>query len=67
LGAKTGNTLPLNIFNQYTASGLNNSYEYAFTVGTTGVLSSVKVTSEYDKDGNRVKDIKMIFKKKLKS
>lgn len=56
LGYKTGNSLNMNLFNQFSGSGVNNPYEYAFTLGSTGVLSSGRVTSEYDKDGNRIKD-----------
>lgn len=56
LGVKTGNSLNMNLFTNFTGSGVNNPYEYAFTLGSTGVLSSGKVTSKYDKDGNRVKD-----------
>ncbi|WP_310556068.1 polymorphic toxin type 23 domain-containing protein [Flavobacterium sp.] len=56
LGGKTGNTLPLNLFNQYTATGVNVPYEYAFSLGSTGIISSGRVTSEYDEKGNRIKD-----------
>ncbi|ELY2018347.1 hypothetical protein SL053_002268 [Flavobacterium psychrophilum] len=56
LGYKTGNALNMNLFNSFSGSGVDNPYEYAFTLGSTGVLSSGKVTSKYDKDGNRVKD-----------
>lgn len=60
MGYKTGNSLPLNLFNQYTATGVNNSYEYSFTMGTTGVLSSGEVTSNYEVDefGNDKLDLK---------
>ena len=53
LGVKTGNSLNMNLFTNFTGSGLNNPYEYAFTVGSTGVLSSGKVTSNLGKDGKR--------------
>lgn len=56
LGVKTGNSLNMNLFTSFTGSGVNNPYEYAFTVGSTGVLSSGKVTNNYDKAGNRIKD-----------
>jgi len=56
LGVKTGNSLNMNLFTNFTGSGVNNPYEYAFTVGSTGVLSSGKVTNTYDKAGNRIKD-----------
>lgn len=56
LGYKTGNSLNMNLFNQFSGSGVNNPYEYAFTLGSTGVLSSGRVTNEYDKDGIRIKD-----------
>ncbi|MDR6920507.1 polymorphic toxin type 23 domain-containing protein [Chryseobacterium sp. 2987] len=56
LGYKTGNSLNMNLFNQFSGSGVNNPYEYAFTLGSTGVLSSGRVTSEYDKNGKRLQD-----------
>ncbi|MFC6269716.1 polymorphic toxin type 23 domain-containing protein [Frigoriflavimonas asaccharolytica] len=56
LGYKTGNSMNMNLFNDFSGSGVNNPYEYAFTLGQVGVLSSGRVTSEYDIDGNRIKD-----------
>jgi hypothetical protein len=56
LGVKTGNSLNMNLFTNFTGSGVNNPYEYAFTVGSTGVLSSGKVTSNSGKDGKRRTD-----------
>ncbi|KFF03096.1 polymorphic toxin type 23 domain-containing protein [Chryseobacterium luteum] len=56
LGYKTGNELNMNLFNSFSGSGVNNPYEYAFTLGSTGILSSGKVTHNYDKNGIRVKD-----------
>ncbi|AYN04687.1 hypothetical protein EAG11_11310 [Flavobacterium sp. 140616W15] len=56
LGVTTGNSLNMNLFTNFTGSGINNPYEYAFTVGSTGVLSSGKGTNNYDKAGNRIKD-----------
>lgn len=56
LGYKTGNALNMNMFNQFAGSGVYNPFEYAFTLGSTGVLSSGRVTSEYDKNGKRRKD-----------
>ncbi|NRS90680.1 hypothetical protein HNQ02_003627 [Flavobacterium sp. 7E] len=55
LGAKTGNSLNMNLFNSFSGSGLNVPYEYAFTVGATGVLSSGKVTNTHDENGNNIK------------
>lgn len=56
LGYKTGNSMNMNMFNQFSGSGVNNPFEYAFTVGSTGVLSSGRVTTEYDKNGKRILD-----------
>jgi hypothetical protein len=56
LGYKTGNALNMNLFTSFTGSGVYTPYEYAFTVGSTGVLSSGKVTSEYNLDGTRRTD-----------
>ncbi|WP_108866894.1 DUF4280 domain-containing protein [Aquimarina aquimarini] len=56
LGYKTGNALNLNLFNSFTGSGVNVPYEYAFTWGATGVLSSGSVSKSYDKNENRIKD-----------
>lgn len=56
LGYKTGNAMNMNLFNDFSGSGVYNPYEYAFTVGKIGVLSSGRVSSEYDKDGHRIKD-----------
>ncbi len=56
LGHKTGNALNLNLFNSFTGSGVNVPYEYAFTLGATGILSSGRTTKSYDKHGNRIKD-----------
>jgi hypothetical protein len=56
LGVKTGNSLNMNLFTNFTGSGVNNPYEYAFTVGSTGVLSSGKATNTYDEKGNKIKN-----------
>ncbi|MET3047219.1 hypothetical protein [Flavobacterium covae] len=56
LGYKTGNALNMNLFNNFTGSGVNNPFEYAFTLGSTGILSSGKVTSNFNKMGEREKD-----------
>ncbi|HEX8577091.1 MAG TPA: hypothetical protein VF677_12425 [Flavobacterium sp.] len=56
LGYKTGNALNMNLFTSFAGSGVNNPYEYAFTLGSTGVLSSGKVTSTVDKDGKIMVD-----------
>lgn len=56
LGVKTGNSLNMNLFTSFTGSGVNNPYEYAFTVGSTGVLSSGKVTNTHDEKGNKIKN-----------
>ncbi|MFK7050631.1 hypothetical protein FLACOL_01959 [Flavobacterium columnare] len=56
LGYKTGNALNMNLFNNFTGSGVNNPFEYAFTLGSTGVLSTGKVTSNFKKMGEREKD-----------
>lgn len=50
LGYKTGNALEMNLFNNASGSGVWNSYEYAFTLGTTGILSSGKVSPEFNPD-----------------
>lgn len=46
LGYKTGNALEMNLFNNASGSGVWNPYEYAFTIGTTGILSSGNVSRE---------------------
>lgn len=56
LGYKTGNALNMNLFNQFSGSGVNNPYEFAFTLGSTGVLSSGRVSRDYDEAGRRRKD-----------
>jgi hypothetical protein len=48
LGYKTGNALQMNLFNQHAVSGVYNPYEYAFTLGTTGILSSGSVSREFN-------------------
>ncbi len=48
LGYKTGNELQMNLFNNASGSGVWNPYEYAFTLGTTGILSSGKVSPEFN-------------------
>ncbi|QDP84749.1 hypothetical protein FNJ88_03975 [Chryseobacterium sp. SNU WT5] len=57
LGYKTGNAMPMNLFNDFSGTGVNVPYEYAFSVGSTGVLSSGRVSSEfeyeYDDLGNK--------------
>ncbi|OXA86005.1 polymorphic toxin type 23 domain-containing protein [Flavobacterium hercynium] len=54
IGYKTGNALNMNLFTSFSGSGVNNPYEYAFTVGSTGVLSSGKVSKTYDENGNEI-------------
>ena len=56
IGTKTGNPYPLNLFNQYTCAGVYNPYEYAFSLGTTGVLSTGDVSRDFDEKGNPKKD-----------
>ncbi|KIA85062.1 polymorphic toxin type 23 domain-containing protein [Kaistella jeonii] len=56
IGYKTGNPMNMNMFNDFSGSGVYNPYEYAFTLGKIGVLSSGRVTNEYDKEGIRIKD-----------
>jgi len=48
IGCKTANALPLNIFNNASGSGVWNPYEYAFTLGATGILSSGNVSPEFN-------------------
>nr|WP_294780832.1 hypothetical protein [uncultured Flavobacterium sp.] len=48
LGYKTGNALEMNLFNNASGSGIWNPYEYAFSVGTTGILSSGEVSPEFN-------------------
>ncbi|KIA97238.1 hypothetical protein OA93_14990 [Flavobacterium sp. KMS] len=48
LGYKTGNALQMNLFNQHAGSGVYNPYEYGFTLGTTGILSSGSVSREFN-------------------
>jgi hypothetical protein len=48
LGLYSGNALNMNLFNQYAGSGVWNPYEYAFTLGTTGILSSGRVSREFN-------------------
>lgn len=47
-GLKTGNALVTNLFNNASGSGVWNPYEYAFTLGATGILSSGNVSPEFD-------------------
>ncbi|GAA6765662.1 hypothetical protein AAFH68_15980 [Flavobacterium sp. CGRL1] len=47
-GYKTGNSLVTNLFNNASGSGIWNPYEYAFTLGATGILSSGKVSPEFN-------------------
>ena len=56
MGYKNGNNLNLNLFNSFSGSGVYVPYEYAFTVGATGVLSSGQVTSKYDDKGKLIRD-----------
>jgi len=53
LGYKTGNALRMNLFNEASGSGVFNPYEYAFTVGSTGILSSGKVSMEFNPETGR--------------
>ncbi|MBE0393078.1 hypothetical protein [Flavobacterium sp. PL002] len=48
LGYKTGNALQMNLFNNASGSGVWNPYEYAFTLGPTAILSSGKVSDEFN-------------------
>ncbi|QAR30226.1 hypothetical protein EQP59_02070 [Ornithobacterium rhinotracheale] len=56
LGFLTGNPFSLNLFNQYTGTGVYVPYEYAFTSGVTGVLSTGRVSKNYDNNGKVIKD-----------
>lgn len=51
-GCKTANALVTNLFNNASGSGVWNPYEYAFTLGATGILSSGKVSPEFDHEKN---------------
>ncbi len=48
LGYLTGNALNMNLFNQHAGSGVYNPYEYAFTLGATGILSSGSVSKAFN-------------------
>ncbi|MBF7093479.1 hypothetical protein IUY40_18260 [Flavobacterium sp. ALJ2] len=47
-GLNSGNALVTNLFNNASGSGVWNPYEYAFTLGATGILSSGKVSPEFN-------------------